>query len=609
MSTARMAAGSAEALKQAGDLAMSGPTARQDFETGAKLRLDSWKEIANYLKRGVRTVRRWERQEGLPVHRHSHSKQATVYAFVDELEEWLRGRSMREAAGQSPVLHAAHPSASSGPDTDQKDRQVRPAVLAILPLRNLNVGVDQERFADGLTEELISETGHCCPNRLRVIALTSVMQYKQSAKSIEQIGKELGADYLLEGGIRRYGRRVRLTARLIEARDQAHIWADTYEIQLPPIFSVQQGLAQKVASSVSVQLHATAEKRPHRATLPSVAAHNAYLEGRSHFLPTEGDSTKSIEHLNLAIERDPKFAPSYAELALAYFRRLFWDFPPIVTFKRIEEHASKALKLDPKLARAHSMLAAFHLFGAWSWSKAERSSRLAIKLNPSDAWAQIIRAAYHLVVGEVQEAIEGLNRVRQLDPQSQETGVWCAIFAYFARHYDLAIEHCREVLQLDPSSAFVHMVLGLNLAQTGEYASALSHCEKSLELSDRSISQISRACSIYALAGEQQSAESLFQDLITMKETQYTRHMFLAQAAVPLRKGELIFDWLEKSYEQRDPLLVFLKTDPRFDSISGLSRFRNLLRRIGLHGDRDRLPAEPAMLLKALRQESHNAAQ
>jgi adenylate cyclase len=599
MSTGGMAASSPQALKPAGDLPMSATTTRQDSETRARLRLDSWKEIANYLKRGVRTVRRWERQEGLPVHRHSHSKQATVYAFVDELEEWLRGRSMREAAGQSPVLHAAHPSASSGPDTDQKDRQVRPAVLAILPLRNLNVGIDQERFADGLTEELISEIGHCCPNRLRVIALTSVMQYKQSAKSIEQIGKELGADYILEGGIRRYGRRVRLTARLIAARDQAHIWADTYEIQLPPIFSVQQGLAQEVAYSVSVQLHATAEKRPHRATHPSVAAHNAYLEGRSHFLPTEGDSTKSIEHLNLAIERDPKFAPSYAELALAYFRRLFWDFPPIVTFKRIEEYASKALKLDPKFARAHSMLAAFHLFGAWSWSKAERSSRLAIKLNPSDAWAQIIRAACHLVVGELQEAIEGLNRVRRLDPQSQETGVWCAIFAYFARHYDLAIEHCREVLQLDPSSAFVHMVLGLNLAQTSEYASALSHCEKALELGDRSISQVSRACSIYALTGEQQSAERLFQELVTMKETHYTRRIFLAQAAVLLRKDQLTLDWLEKSYEQRDPLLVFLKTDPRFDSISGLSRFRNLLRRIGLHGDRDRLPAEPAMLLKA----------
>jgi len=524
------------------------------------------------------------------VRRHYHGKQATIFALSAEIDEWLAGRSAKPSSA-SPVVKVNQPWGTIVPDTDPRGSSSRPIMIAVLPLRNLGGDPAQERFADGLTDELITEIGHCCPDRLRVIGLTSVMQYKRSTKTVKEIGRQLAADYVLEGAIRRYGRRVRLTARLLAARDQAHIWADSYETQLPSIFSLQQTLASQVADSVSAKLQVTPDKRRHRSTVLSFAAHSAYIEGRSHFLPTEGDSTKSIEHLNLAIERDPKFAPSYAELALAYFRRLFWDFPPIVTFKRIEEYASKALTLDPKLARAHSMLAAFQLFGSWSWSKAERSSRLAIKLNPSDPWAQIIRAAYNLVVGERQEAIEGLNRVRELDPQSQETGVWFAIFAYFARHYDLAIEHCREVLQLDPSSAFVHMVLGLNLAQINEYASALSHCEKALELSDRSISQISRACSIYALTGEQQSAERLFQELVTIEETQYTRYTFLAQAAVFLRKDQLTLDWLEKSYEQRDPLLVFLKTDPRFDSISANPRFRKLLGRIELPGEQERKAA------------------
>lgn len=562
---------------------MSGATTRQDPGTaGARPRLDSWKEIATYLKRSVRTVRRWERQERLPVHRHVHGKQGTVYAFAREIDTWQVGRSVEEGADQFSVDHGSQTSAGPSSETREKGPRVRPVLIAILPLRNLGGDPQQERFADGLTEELISEIGHCCPNRLRVIALTSVMQYKQSPKSIGQIGQELGADYIVEGGIRRYGRRVRLSARLIAARDQAHIWADSYEIQLPPIFSLQQSLARQVADSLSAELQARPEKRRHGATVPSVAAHSAYLEATSHFLSTEGDSTKSIEHLNLAIERDPRFAPSYAELALAYLRRLFWDYPPIVTFPRIEEYASKSLKLDPKLARAQAMMAAFHLFSTWAWSKAERSTRRAIKLNPSDPWARIVRSAYHLVVGEHREAIEELKLVRQLDPQSLETGLWFAIFAYFARRYDLAIEHGQEILQLDPSSAFGHMVLGLQLAQTGEYALALSHCDKARELGDSSISQVSRACTIYALAGERGTAERLYGELVAAKETQYARYIFLAHASACLGKDHQTLEWLDKAYDQRDPLLIFLRTDARFEPLSRLSGFRNLLRRIGL---------------------------
>jgi TolB-like protein/Flp pilus assembly protein TadD len=569
---------------------MSKATTRQGSGTvGAAPRLDSWKEIATYLKRGVRTARRWEREEALPVHRHRHGKQATVYAFAQEIDTWLEGRSANEAPDRLPAVHA--PLAAFRSKTGRENRRIRPAVIAILPLRNLSGDPEQERFADGLTEELIQETGHCCPKLLRVIALTSVMQYKQSPKTIGQIAQELGADYILEGGIRRYACRVRLEARLIAARDQAHVWADTYEIRLPPIFALQQALATQVADSLAASFRATPKKRQHRAIFPSVAAHNAYIESRSHFLPDEVDSTKSIEQLTLAIERAPKFAPSYAELALAYLRRLFWDYPPIVTFRRIEEQATQALKLDHKLARAHSMMAAFHLFSAWNWPKAETASRRAIELNPSDPWAHIVRAAYHIVAGELEEAIEELQRVHQLDPQALETGLWFAILAYFAQRYDLAIEHDQEILRLDPSSAFAHMVIGLALAQKGEYATALSHCEKARELGDSSISQMSRACSIYALAGERPSAERLLQELVAAKETRYARYIFLAHASASLGKEQWTLEWLDKAYDQRDPLLIFLRTDPRFDRFDGIPRFRDLVRRVGLPGDSHRLVA------------------
>jgi TolB-like protein/Flp pilus assembly protein TadD len=531
----------------------------------------------------------------LPVHRHVHGKQATLYAFAHEIDSWLKGRSAEKVADQFPAHEASQLAAGRGPDTLQNGLRNRPAIIAVLPLRNLSGDPEEERFADGLTEELISEIGQRSPDGLRVIALTSVMQYKQSSKSIAQIGQELGADHILEGGIRRYGRRVRLTARLVAARDQAHVWAHSYEILLPPIFSMQQALARRVADALSAKLHVTSEKRRHRTTVLDFAAHSTYVEGRSHFLLTPGEITKSIEHLNLAIERDPKFASSYAELAVAYFRRLFWDYPPVVTFRRIQENASKALKLDPKLARAKCMLGAFHLFSEWAWSKADKESREALKLNPSDVWVHIVRAAHLLVIGELQEAMEELGSVRRLDPQSQETGLWFAIFAYIARCYDLAIADCQRILQIDTSYAFTHMGLGLALAQKGEFALALSHCERARELDDSSSLQTSMACTIYALAGERDSAERLYQEFVAAENTEYTRYIFLAHAAIALTKEEAALKWLNKAYEQREPILVFLRIDPRFDSISADPRFRDLIRRIGLPGEATRLAwAQPA---------------
>jgi TolB-like protein/Tfp pilus assembly protein PilF len=577
-----MVATPTRAQKQAEELRLSRPAANQDLEEGARRSLDSWKEIAAYLKRGVRTVRRWERQEGLPVHRHSHSKQATVYAFPPEIDKWLEGRSA-DPSSPPPIAEATQPAGGIVPGTDSTVEPGRPIKIAVLPLGNLSGDPAQERFADGLTEEIILDIGNCCPGNLRVIALTSVMQYKQSTKSIAEIGRELGVDYILEGGIRRYGRRVRLHARLIVARDQAHIWADTYEIQLSPVFSLQQTLARQLAISLSSELRLTPSASWHRAVPQRFAAHNVYIEGRSFFLPTDEDIKKKLEYFNLALDRDPNFARTYSELALVYFPRLFRDYPPVVTLKRIGELASSALKLDSRLARAHAMLAAFYLFGARNWPKAEASSRRAIKLNPSDPWGWIIRAAYRVVVDEPAEAIKELEQARQLGPQSPDLGYWFAVLGYFARHYDWAIARCQEMLQLNTCLGVAHAFLGACYAHKGELALALNHCEKARELGSGSIIETARACSTYALAGRRDAAESLLQDLVAMQEHRYVRYIFLAQASVALGNDQQAVEWLEKAYEQRDPILVLVKADARFDSLSGVPRFRNLLRRIGLH--------------------------
>ena len=549
--------------------------------------MDSWKEVAAYLNRDPRTVRRWEHQEGLPVHRHLHGKKGSVYAFAHEIDAWRAGRERASGFNQLPLLPSGHllqPIAVATSGTLRQDRFAHPLIIAVLPLRNLSTDHEQDRFADGLTEELVLELGQCCPDHLRVISSTSVAQYRQITKGAAQIGRELGADYILEGSIRRMGHRVRLAARLIAARDQAHIWAESYEIQLPPLFVFQQSLARELADSLIRELNVRPSHDRRPALAVSAEAHSAYLEARSYFLSTEEEFNKKLENLYAAIERDPGFARSYADLALVYFRRLHRDYPPRVALARVKENAFQARRLDPKLACAHSAVAASQLFGAWNWPETEKSSRRAIELNPSDVWAHFTRAAYHLVMGERELALQELEQAHQLAPQSLEDDVGIAYLTYLARDYDLAIERWQQVLQLEPSLPVARMLLGVCYAQKGDYQRALKACGNVTTVGEEPLTKIANACTVYAMAGQNASAQGLLRELVSAQETRYVRYFFLAVASANLGHHHETVNWLEKAFEQHDPLLVFLKASPRFASISSQPGFLRLARRIGLPG-------------------------
>ena len=565
-------------------MASKGTPAKPSIVTPSPgLRLDSWKEIAAYLKRSPRTVSRWEREEGLPVHRHLHRKKETVYAYTDKIEAWLKSRRKKEITNHGLGPPTSDPSRGLAESSKPDVFSPRTLLIAVLPLRNLNGQPAKESFADALTDEFISALGHLSPERLRVIAFTSVAHYKQSTKSIRQIGKELGVDYVMEGGVRWYGRRVRVTARLIAARDQAQVWADSFEIQLPPLFALQQGLAGQLVGALSAKLGVTPTGRLRPESCCNRAAHDAYLAGTAHFGWGEADLKKCSEDFSRAIELDPNCAAAHAELALAYYRLGFlYDYPPIVTWEINKEHALKALKLDPGLARAHAALATYNLFSAWNWSAAEASSDRAINLNPSDKTARVIRAAYCLVVGKLDEAADHLSAALRLDLQSPGVGTAMAIFGYFAGRYDMALERFQRIVKRDPSSALAHLGLGLCFAQKGDYGRALVNCQKARKLSSGQILYAATLCDVYARAGQRKPAERLLQDLVDAGKQQYMRYIHLAYASVGLVDTGQTLDWLEEAYEQRDPLLVFFRSDPRFEPLSRSARFRNLLGRIGL---------------------------
>src|SRR5258708_2169164 len=319
-----------------------------------KGRLDSWKEIANYLGREVRTCQRWEKQEGLPVHRHLHEKLGTVYAYRSELDDWLGScRSVGEIVVEEPIpiaITTAQPVESkrrhfpiailaavvvlaligisgyvfarrAGWFNSLGDQRVR---LAVLPFENLSSQTDQDYFSDGMTEEMITQLARLEPVRLGLIGRTSVMHYKGTSKNIAVIGQELGVDYILEGSVRREADRIPVTTQLIRVKDQTHLWAENYDRSSREALSVQTEVANRIAESLVPRLLPTSVKAATRAGTSNPTAYDAYLKGRySLNRGTASDFDQSIEFFESAVKSDPNFADAYSGLAEVYTQIAF----------------------------------------------------------------------------------------------------------------------------------------------------------------------------------------------------------------------------------------------------------------------------------------------
>jgi TolB-like protein len=342
-------------------------------ERAGQQRLDSWKAIAAYLKRDVRTVQRWERYEGLPVHRKLHGKLSSIYAYTSELDAWWgEGRSV--------------PPSETSPDAIPQ----RP-LLAVLPLRNLSGNHEQDYFSEGLTEELISQLSRLNPQQLGVIARGSAMRYKDTAKDIHQIARELGVSYILDGSVRRNDDRVRIAVQLVGVRDQSHLWAESYDHSLRDILELQSEVARAVTEQIALTLSAREEERLRSSRPIAPEAYESYLRGRFFWNQRSADGLqRATELFERAITIDAGYAPAHAGLADCYAllsTTAVGALKPAVAMPKAEAAANRALELDPRLGEAHASLAYAQLFFDWDWSSAEASFRLALEFNPSYATA------------------------------------------------------------------------------------------------------------------------------------------------------------------------------------------------------------------------------
>jgi TolB-like protein/Tfp pilus assembly protein PilF len=536
--------------------------------TSADERLETWKEIAQYFRRAVRTVKRWEKDEGLPVHRHVHKKLGTVYAHRSELDAWRDGRQL-QVPSPAPLRDLQHTSSTR-------------ILIAVLPFKNLSGDHQQEYVADGLTEEMISQLGRFDPETLRVIARTTVVQYKGLTTPVRQIASDLGVDYVMEGSVRCETDRVRITAQLIDGRDQAHVWAHSYERSMRSILALQRELASDMAREIRLKLSPVAAAAGRGEDTVSPEAYQAHLKGR-YFLNvfTPQSVRRSVHCFKRAIGLDPAYASSYASLAEAYERLPMWvDAPPGQTLPLALEAAQQALRLDADLPEAYASLGLIHANYVWDWAKAERYFQRAVELNPSRSSTLQWYAEFLAEMGRIDEALTILEPASRYDPLSRSIKATRAFALWLGRRFDEAIAEARAVLEIDSNYAMALIRLGVAYDGKGMYneaAQAFRRAERAAPGLLDCGSLFGYAC---AQAGRKKEALEQLAKLRSLAKRRYVPAFLFANVCVGLRRYDEALTFIEKEYHSRGWYLLLLKESPLYDRLRSHSRFRSLIRRM-----------------------------
>ena len=450
--------------------------------------------------------------------------------------------------------------------------------IAVLPLENLSHDPEQEYFADGMTDALITDLAQI--GSLKVISRTSVMRYKSTRKPLPEIAKELNVDGIVEGVVVQSNERVRVDAQLIEANTDRHFWARSYERSLGDVVALQSEIARAIANEIQVKLTPEEQARLLRTRPVDPQTYELYLRGL-YFLGKRGYAAdtvrKSIDYFQQAIQRDPNYAPAYAGMAGAYIVR--GDLSPKEKFQKARAMAEKALQLDEDLAEAHVVLTGPLALYDWDWAGAEKEFQRAIALNPNCAGAYHAHAQWLKALGRKDWTAEN-TRAHELDPLSGFLG---PDYYFASGQYDLAIEAMRKRLEIDPNSAGAYLGLGRAYERKGMYQEAIAQSQKGVSLSGGNPGSLASLGYTYALSGKRVEARKILKQLAQLSKRRYVSPYSIAMIYVGLGEKDLAFDWLEKALADRSSELVFsLRIDARMDTLRSDPRYAELLRRMGL---------------------------
>lgn len=463
-------------------------------------------------------------------------------------------------------------------------------MLAVLPFENLTGDAGQDYFSDGLTEEMIAQLGHMDPEHLGVIARTSVMHYKHGQEQLAQIGRELAVQYVLEGSVRRDSGKVRITAQLVQIKDQTPVWSREYDRELSGLLALQGEIAQEIADEIQSILGSghkriPADRKP--AVSPnSYEAYDLYLRGRYFWNKrTEKDLQQAAEYFQQAIAKDPNYARAYAGLADTFALMSSWYYvKPNEFMPKARAAVLKALQIDDSLAEAHTSLALIAGNYDYDWQTAENEYRRAIQLDPQYATAHQWYAECLSFQGRFDHALAESERARQLDPLSLIIVTDQAAILYFSRQYDRAIEELRGVLAMEPNYERASFILSYAYVEKGMFAEALAEITKWRD-ADGTPAWEAQAY-VYGRAGQRKQA---WQALANWEQWNRTSRQpataTLLMAYVAAGKQDEAVAWLQKAIQEHSPALTTLKVEPALDPLRGDPRFQDVLRRVGLAGN------------------------
>jgi TolB-like protein/DNA-binding winged helix-turn-helix (wHTH) protein/Flp pilus assembly protein TadD len=460
--------------------------------------------------------------------------------------------------------------------------------LAVLPFDNFTGDAAQDYLSEGLTEEMIAQLSHLDPERVRVIARTTAMQYKGTHKTVAQIGRELGADYILESSFRREGSRARITTQLVRTNDQIHIWSQEYERDVREILPLESEVAQSIAQEIAVKLSPEAQNRlaVHRAIDPE--AYQLYLQGRYFWNKrSEQGHLKAIDFFQQAIAIQPQYAQAYSGLADAY--ALLGSNPTTAmtrpeAMSKARAAALQALAIDNTIAEAHTSLAFVYWHYDWNWPAAEREFQRAIQLNPSYPTAHHWYAFYLVSQGRTEQGLAEVRVAQQIDPLSLIINTDVAQILYFARQYPQSIAQAKQVLDMDPDFSLARLILVWDYLTQQQFGPALAEAEQGIGVPGTNPHMDVNLAVAYVLSGKSTEARAILRHITTVSEDTRGESIpiGIAQAYAALGEKDQAFLWLEKDLQHRDGGLTLLKVFPFLDSLHDDPRFVDLLRRIGL---------------------------
>jgi len=455
--------------------------------------------------------------------------------------------------------------------------------LVVLPLENVSGDKDQDYFADGMTDELISHLAKI--SSLRVISRTTAMAYRDSRKPLSEIARELNVDGVVEGTILRSGNRVRITAELIQVSTDHHLWAESYESPVGDILTLQGQVTSAIVNEISVKLTPEDQKRLTSTPRPvSPEAYEDYLKGRYYWNKRSDEGlSRAVGYFEAATQKDPTYALGYAGIADCYSligSTIVGTMPSAEAGPKAKAAALKALEIDSSLGEAETSLASVRFNHDWDWSAAASGFQRAIKLNPSYATAYQRYSLYLMAMGRPKESVEQINLARQLDPLSLSISFSFGWRLYMAHQYDQAAEQLRNTLEMDPNFALAHLVLGKTFEQKGDYQQAIDQLQKATSVSPNVPLMLAGLGYALAVAKRTSEARAILNQLLEESKKQYVAPFYVGLVYTGLGEKEKAMDWLEKAYDDRSNGLVFLKVDPEVDTLRSNPRFKELLRKM-----------------------------